>query len=197
MAVVRAQPQVFGAVASDPTVSRLLDSLAADVEEVLAVIRAVRAGSRGQVWSQANPVGDGPVVVDLDATLVGAHSDKQGAAPNFKRGFGFHPLLAFADHGPGGAAEPLAGLLRPGNAGSSTAADHIAVLDAAIAQLPDADRGRVLVRADSAGGTKEFLEHVAGLGLDYCVGMAVHDTVDDGVGRPAPAGVAQSRRRRR
>lgn len=178
VAVVRAQPQVFGAVASDPTVSRLLDSLAADVDEVLAAIRAVRAGSRGQVWSQANPVGDGPVVVDLDATLVGAHSDKDGAAPNYKRGFGFHPLLAFADHGPGGAGEPLAAMLRPGNAGSSTAADHIVVLDAAIAQLPAADRGRVLVRADSAGGTKEFLGHVAGLGLDYCVGMAVHDTVD-------------------
>jgi hypothetical protein len=91
------------------------------------------------------------VVIDIDATLVTSHSEKQWAAPTFKRGFGFHPMLAFADHGTG---TPLAGLLRPGNAGSNTAADHIRVLDAALDQL-DADHAdRVLVRCDSAGGTK-------------------------------------------
>ena len=79
----------------------------------------------------------GPVVVDLDATLVGAHSEKEGATPNFKRGFGFHPMLAFVDHGAGGTGEPLAGMLRPGRANANTAADQIAVLDAALAQLPE------------------------------------------------------------
>jgi len=176
--VLRAQPQVFGQVASDPTVCRLIDSLAADGEQVVAAIRAARAHARAVVWGYRDPVGAGPVVVDLDATLVTSHSEKEGAAPNYKRGFGFHPLLAFADHGPGGTGEPLAAMLRPGNAGSGTATDHIAVLDAAIAQLPERVRARVLVRADSAGGSRDFLAHLVSLGLDYCVGMAVHGPVN-------------------
>ena len=76
-------------------------------------------------------------MVDLDATLIGAHSEKEGATPNFKRGFGFHPILAFVDHGAGGTGEPLAAMLRPGRANANDAADQIAVLDAALAQLPD------------------------------------------------------------
>ncbi len=64
-------------------------------------------------------------MIDLDATLVTAHSEKEAAAPTYKRGFGFHPLLAYADHGDGGTGEPVAALLRPGNAGSNTAADHM------------------------------------------------------------------------
>jgi hypothetical protein len=62
------------------------------------------------------------LVIDIDATLVTAHSDKKSAAATYKRGFGFHPLCTFADHGPAGTGEPLAMLLRPGNAGSNTAA---------------------------------------------------------------------------
>ena len=69
----------------------------------------------------------GPLVIDLDATLVTSHSEKEQAAPTFKRGFGFHPLCAFVDHGPDGTGEPLEVMLRPGNAGSNTAADHITV----------------------------------------------------------------------
>ena len=176
--VLRAQPQVFGQVASDPTVCRLIDTLATDGEQVVAAIRAARAHARAVVWGYQDPVGAGPVVVDLDATLVTSHSEKEGAAPNYKRGFGFHPLLAFADHGPGGTGEPLAAMLRPGNAGSGTATDHIAVLDAAIAQLPEPVRDRVLVRADSAGGSRDFLTHLVSLGLDYCVGMPVHGPVN-------------------
>ena len=79
---------------------------------------------------------ENPVVIDVDATLVTAHSEKEQAAPTFKRGFGFHPLLTFADHGQDGTGEPLSVMLRKGNAGSNTAADHIAVLKAAFAQLP-------------------------------------------------------------
>jgi hypothetical protein len=96
---------------------------------------------------------DRPVIIDLDATLVTAHSDKQHAAPTYKHGYGFHPLLAFADHGQQGTGEPLAALLRPGNAGSNTAADHLTVIRQALAQLPFGPRpGRkVLIRTDAAG----------------------------------------------
>jgi hypothetical protein len=88
------------------------------------------------------------VVIDVDATLVTAHSEKESAAPTFKRGFGFHPLWAFVDHGPDGTGEPLAFLLRAGNAGSNTVVDHIAVLRATLAQLPGERRSgkNVLVR---------------------------------------------------
>ena len=81
----------------------------------------------------------GPVIVGLDATIVAAHSEKEGATPTFKGTFGFHPLLAFVDHGTGGTGESLAGLLRPGRATANDAADHIEVLTAALAQLPGAD----------------------------------------------------------
>ncbi len=79
---------------------------------------------------------DDPLIIDLDATLVTAHSDKERAAPNFKQGFGFHPLGAWVDHGADGTGEPLAIMLRPGNAGSNTAADHQQVLAQALTQLP-------------------------------------------------------------
>ncbi|MDF2967038.1 MAG: transposase family protein [Nocardioidaceae bacterium] len=172
LAVVRAQPELFGAVASDPTMSRLVEALAADSEAAIAAIRAARAVARDRAWSHYLPfVGDGPVVVDLDATLVGAHSEKEGATPNFKRGFGFHPVLAFVDHGAGGTGEPLAALLRPGKANANDAADQIAVLDAALAQLPEHLRARVLVRGDTGSGVQAFLWHVHNLGLQYSVGV--------------------------
>jgi hypothetical protein len=79
---------------------------------------------------------DRPVVIDIDATLVTAHSDKEQARPTFKRGYGFHPLCAFVDHGPGGTGEPLQIMLRPGNAGSNTATDHITLTRQALKQLP-------------------------------------------------------------
>jgi len=116
IAVVRAQPEVFGAVASDATVSRLIATLADDVDAAITAIRTARATARQRVWRRQRPLpGVGTqVIIDLDATLVTAHSDKQGAAPTFKSGYGFHPMLAFADHGAAGSGEALAGLLRPG-----------------------------------------------------------------------------------
>lgn len=172
VAVLRAQPEVFGAVASDPTISRLIDALAQDLKPVLAALRGARASARDRVWGHRPPIGDGgPVVIDLDATLVGAHSEKEGATPNFKRGFGFHPMLAFVDHGVGGTGEPLAGLLRPGRANANDAADQIAVLDAALAQLPERFRSRVLVRGDTGSGVQGLLWHVHRLGLQYSVGV--------------------------
>jgi len=171
-AVVRAQPELFGAVASDPTISRLIEALGEDPAAAIAAVRGARAAARATVWGHRWPLSaGGPVVVDLDATLVGAHSEKEGATATFKRGFGFHPMLAFVDHGAGGTGEPLAAMLRPGRANANDAADQIAVLDAALAQLPEPVRSRVLVRGDTGAGVKEFVWHVHDLGLQYSVGV--------------------------
>ena len=178
VAVLRAQPGVFGRVASDPTVSRLIAALAKDVDAALAAITSARAAARERVWDWAGvPVQDGRVVIDLDATLVDAHSEKEQASRTWKKGFGFHPLLGFVDHSTGGGGEPVAELLRPGRAGSNTAADHVAVLDAALAQLPapvrapdEAGRVAVLVRTDAAGATKEFARHLSAAGVEFSLG---------------------------
>jgi hypothetical protein len=192
VAVLRGAPDVFGLVASDPTVSRTVAVLAADVARVLAAINAARAAARARVWTlagehapDAGVDADDPIVIDTDATLLTAHSDKQGAAPTFKRGYGFHPLWAFVDHGADGTGEPLAVMLRPGNAGSNTAADHIAVVRDALKQLPSYRPGirpgrRVLIRADSAGCTHEFLDWVAvSQRMSYSVGFTLPDDFAD------------------
>ena len=180
VAVLRAQPQLFGAVASDPSVSRLIDALGDDAAGAIAAIRGARAAARAKVWGHRSPVAaTGPVVVDVDATLVGAHSEKEGATPNFKRGFGFHPILAFVDHGGGGTGEPLAAMLRPGKATANDAADQIAVLDAALAQLPEQARSRVLVRGDTGSGVHGFVWHAHNLGLQYSVGIYARQPIQD------------------
>ncbi len=178
LAVVRAQPQLFGTVASDPTVSRLIAALAADASAALQALRAARAAARENVWQHSCPVEpDAPVIIDIDGTLVLAHSEKEGATPTWKRTFGHHPLLAFADHGPGGTGECLGALLRPGNATANNATDHITVLTDALAQLPAEVRDRVLVRADSGGGVHEFIAHLHRLGLRYSIGLMGYDQV--------------------
>jgi hypothetical protein len=180
LGVVRAQPDLFGPVASDPTVSRLIDTLAADPDTAVAAIRAARAAARSVAWGHRSPVDvDGQVVVDLDATIVLAHSEKEGATATYKRTFGFHPLLAFVDHGVNGTGEPLAGLLRAGRASANDAADQIAVLDAALAQLPDPARSRVLVRGDAGSGVQAFVHHVTDLGLEYSVGVYARQPILD------------------
>ena len=94
-------------------------------------------------------------MIDFDGTLVTAHSEKEGAAPTYKRGFGHHPLLAFLD----ATDEALAGILRPGNAGSNTAADHVELLGMALDQLPvDPAEVEVIARADSAALTHGFID---------------------------------------
>ena len=109
------------------------------------------------MWALAGdaaPGADGGLVaVDLDATIVIAHSAKEQAAPTWKKTFGFHPMTAFADHGACGNGEPLAIVLRAGSAGSNTAADHIEAARLALVQLPHHLRRRALVRTDSGGGT--------------------------------------------
>ena len=187
LAVLRAEPAVFGTVASDPTLSRTIARLAADVEKVLPAIDRARADARSRVWAAAAthaPDHDAdarrPVVVDVDATLVTSHSEKEQAKPTFKKGFGFHPLCAFVDHGPAGTGEPLAIALRPGNAGSNTAADHIAVITAALAQLPGARRGKsVLVRIDGAGSTHKVLDWLTRRRLAYSVGFTLPENTPD------------------
>jgi hypothetical protein len=188
VALLRAEPAVFGAVASDPTVSRMIDALAADAPRALKAIDAARAAARRRVWALAGEHApdrginaDRPLIIDTDATLITAHSDKEHAAPTFKRGFGFHPLWAFLDHGAEGSGEPLTCLLRKGNAGSNTAADHITVVKAALAQLPGHRRGirpgrKVLIRADGAGATHEFLNWLVSQRLSYSVGFTLPDT---------------------
>jgi hypothetical protein len=191
VAVLRAEPGLFGTVASDATVSRAIDVLAADASTALAAIDAARSQARARVWQLAGhsaPDRDTdaaqPLIVDVDATLVTAHSDKDQARPTFKRGYGFHPLCAFLDHGADGTGEPLQIMLRPGNAGSNTAADHIAITRRALAQLPGHRPGirpgrKVLIRADGAGGSHGFLDWLTSQRLSYSVGFKLPDDTAD------------------
>lgn len=184
IAAIRAQPTVFGSVASDPTVSRLFAALAGDVEEAVAAIRRARADARAAVWARRRPLAGAPgnrnggqVIVDIDATLVTAHSDKEGAEPTFKRGFGFAPMCAFVDHGQHGTGETLGIDLRHGKASPWNSTDHIATLDNALVQLLEHERAQVLVRADTGACSKVFLHHITDLGLEYSIGFAAQDTV--------------------
>jgi hypothetical protein len=119
VATLREAPAVFGPMASDPTVSRLVAALAGDADRACEAIEVARAAARKTVWARAGTDAPDhgvdhrrPLLVDLDATLVAAHSEKEQAAPTFKRGFGHHPLCAFVDHGQPGTGEPVAMLLR-------------------------------------------------------------------------------------
>jgi len=159
--MLRTELAVFGSVASDPTVSRLVDALAASGPKALAGIQGARSEVGQRVWELAGASSlavDGQVIVDIDRAPVLAQSEKQDATATWKKTFGHHPLVAFVDHGPAGSGEPVAALLRPGNAGSNTAADHIETAQLALAQLPKRlRRGRqTLIRTDSGGGTHAF-----------------------------------------
>jgi len=106
IAVLREQPELAGPVASDPVVSRLARDLAAAGPRALKAIRSARAQARERAWALAGdaaPGAGGLVTIDLDATIVIAHSEKEQAAPTWKKTFGFHPMTAWADHGPQGA----------------------------------------------------------------------------------------------
>lgn len=162
LATLRDQPDVFGTVASHPTVWRTLEAVD---DAALARIKTARAEARSRAWAAgADP---GFYVIDIDATLVNAHSDKEHAAPTWKRGFGFHPLLAYLD----ATGEALAGVLRPGNAGSGTAVDHVSVLADALAQLPiDPASVEVTVRADSAGWSHGFVDACRKRNVRFVIG---------------------------
>ncbi|MGB3172095.1 MAG: IS1380 family transposase [Rhodococcus sp. (in: high G+C Gram-positive bacteria)] len=188
IATLREHAGVFGQVPSDPTVSRLVSVLACDAPRVLTAIDNARAQARATAWVHAGhhaPDHDisaqNPIVIDLDATLVTAHSEKEKAAPTYKRGYGFHPLLAFVDHGQAGTGEPVAALLRAGNAGSNTAVDHIEVTRKALAQLPFTTGQRpgrkVLVRTDGAGASHAFLAWLYRQRVSYSIGFGLTDAM--------------------
>jgi hypothetical protein len=189
LAVLRQQPRLFGPVASDATAWRVLNGID---EQALSRVRAARAAARELAWAQlAETRRSVPAtvvlgrvlagfVLDLDATIVLCHSEKESAAPTWKHTFGYHPLLCFLD----GTGEALAGLLRPGNAGSNTAADHITVLQRALEQIPEQHRygSPILIRSDSAGSSHAFLTHIRqlrrhGLDTEFSVGVAITEAV--------------------
>ncbi len=186
IALLTHQALVFADPPSVATVRRALDELD---ETALRRIGKARARVRARVWDllAARPQGfpwltvagkvlTGWVVIDLDATLITAHSDKQGAAATFKKGYGFHPLGAWCSN----TAESLAMLLRPGSAGSNTVTDHIRVLGDAIAQLPAAYRRKILIRVDGAGATHDLLKHIVQMNrawrsVKFTVGWTITD----------------------
>ena len=173
VAVLRNQPDLFGQVASDPTVWRVIDSIHVDG---LRNIAAARAAARARVWA----AGGTPevIVIDIDGTLLDAYSEKQDAASTYKHGFGFYPIVAFLDE----SGEALGGLLRPGNAGSNNAADHLEVLDRSLAQLPVTPAETpMLVRVDSAGATHAFVEGCRDRGVAFSIGLPVDQRVRDGL----------------
>ena len=183
---LRHQDRLLGPVASPATVWRALDEV---TPAALKRVAKARAKARRHVWAQlpgglpASPVAGSDlgevVVLDVDATLVSAHSEKQQAAATFKGGYGFHPLGVWCDN----TGEMLAMRLRPGNANANHAGDHVEMLDEAIRQIPTGHRGRLLVRTDTAGATHQLLDwlttqsQVRGRRVEYSIGFPIHKGV--------------------
>lgn len=189
--VLRHQSSVLGPVASPPTVWRTLDAITSGR---LKKIATARARTRRHVWSQlpggvpasraaGTALAEDLIVLDIDATIVVSHSEKENAAATFKRTFGFHPLGVWCDN----TEEFLAAKLRAGNAGSNTAADHIEVLTEAIAQVPGTHRRKLLIRSDGAGASHKLLDWLAeqdkarGRSVEYSVGFAITEKIRDAI----------------
>jgi hypothetical protein len=195
------QQDLFGLVASVPTAWRMLAEIGGGAERPLRKMTAAVNAARRRAWAGvaarhgaipgvrvADKLLGGVTCILLDASVVTCHSDKEGAEPNFK-GFGLHPLLAYCDN----TGEPLAGMLRPGSAGSNTAADHLAVLDAAITALPPGFR-RLMGTCDGAGASHDLIARLDKLaarpgyqliysaGWDWAAGSALRSAPS----RPAP-----------
>ena len=172
LGAVRDQDALFGAVASDSSAFRVIDKIAT-TPGLLDALGDAHARAREHVWTQAGA--PERMTIDIDATLVTSHSDKEGAAGTYKGGYGFHPLMAYCDE----TGEALAALLRPGNAGSNTAADHIAVIQDALAQVPDEliETIEIVVRTDSAGATHEVMDFCREHRLRYSAGYELTDQV--------------------
>jgi Transposase DDE domain group 1 len=217
------QGDLFGLVASVPTAWRTLDEIARGGDRTLSRITAAVNAARRRAWAGiearhgalpgigvADRLLEGVTCIRLDASVVTCHSDKEGAQPNFK-GFGVHPLLAYCDN----TGEPLAGMLRPGSAGSNTAADHLAVLEAAIGALPPGFRRKLMVTCDGAGASHDLIARLDtlaarhGCQLTYSVGWELgareraanfprsvfaRGSVRSGVGRGMPQWQPRSRR---
>jgi hypothetical protein len=171
---LRDQPALFGSVASDATGWRAVHQVD---HTLLGELVSVRQEATRRLLEDADVE---QIELEVDATLLHLHSeDKQGAAATFKGGFGFSPMLCFI--------EPLglpAGMLRPGGATANNAADQLAVIDQAIGSLPagwqaghrpgddpDDVQRRLVVRADTAGGSRKMICGLASRNLVFAVGM--------------------------
>jgi Transposase DDE domain group 1 len=184
LGTLRDQPALFGEVASTATAFRVIDSIDAEALErlrgavAIARARARKLGARPQPRGGGKRLGAARTVIDIDATLTSSHSDKEGAAGNFKGGYGHHPLLCYED----GIGEALAGELRAGNAGSNTASDHIEVLDLTLEQLDqEALDGEILVRADGAGSTHGLTVYCREAGMRFSVGFDLSEDVREAI----------------
>ena len=172
LAAVREQDALFGSVASDSTAFRMVERIARE-PGLLDALRAAHAAARERFW-ELHGAPD-RLTIDVDATLITAHSEKENAAGNYKHGYGFHPLGAYADD----TREALAMLLRPGNAGSNTAADHVTVIDRSLAQIPEAtiENIEILIRTDSAGATHGTADHCHRCDLRFSFGYELTEQV--------------------
>jgi hypothetical protein len=173
---VRDQQVLFGPVASDATAFRVIDAIASE-PALLEGLRAARARARANAWDAG--VAPERIVIDIDATLITAHSEKEGAAGTFKRGFGFHPLLAYLDQ----SREALAGVLRPGNAGANTASDHIEIVELVLEQLPRpvVETTPIVVRTDSAAATHQFTDELRAADIRFLMGFDLTETIRDAI----------------
>ena len=182
---LRLQNDLFGFVASDSTVHRTFHELD---PATLKDLGHATAQVREQVWDRLGiTAAKDPVFLDIDATLLQVHSEnKQNAAPTYKRTYGFHPMLCFAD----ATGEALSGILRPGSDGANDVADHVSVLDDAIAQLPEAIRAghhvdddsnpfarTLIARADSAGCTDGFRQACRARNVGFFVTVRSNEQV--------------------
>ena len=176
LGAIREQAPLFGEVASDATAYRVIERIASD-PRLLEGLHSARKKAREHAWELG--VGPERVTIDLDATLVESHSEKEGAAGNFKGGFGFHPMLAYFDE----SSEAAAGMLRPGNAGANTAADQIAVAEAALEQIPTEriEQVEILLPCDSAGATHKLLDWAREGRIRFSVGFDLTEPVREAI----------------
>lgn len=183
VAALREQQDLFGPVASVATAWRALQATTSAEQRAIPVALAT---ARERVWAQCPP--EGPIVVDFDSTLVTAHSEKEDAAPTYKRGFGFNPLAAWCNN----TNEPLAAMLRPGNAAPNDTNDHLELLEQVVMALPPGFRlgheegddpalviHPLVVRADSAGATHRFVQALADANVEYSIGFPISGSVRD------------------
>ncbi len=180
LGVLAGQRDLFGQVASNSTAHRVIGSIG---KEELEALRAARAKARAGAWQAgASPK---ELIIDIDATLLTAHSEKDQAKDNYKGGFGFHPLIAYLSE----SGEPLAVLLRPGNAGANTAADHFKVLELALEQIPQDDLDReILVRCDGGGASHAFTADCREASINFSVGYELSPAVQEAIIQTPEAG---------
>ncbi len=172
LGAVRDQDALFGTVASDSTAFRVIEKVAAE-PGLLEELRMAHARARARFWEFSGA--PKRLTIDVDATLITTHSEKERATGNYKGGFGFHPLQAYADE----TRKALGGVLRPGNAGANTAEDHKTVLDRALAQIPaeHIEDLQILVRCDSAGATHKLADHCREHAMRFSVGYELTEAV--------------------